>query len=368
MKIGIMLRHINEKGGVVIYTENLLRILFKIDIKNQYILIYKDKKFLGKFSGYPNVREMAIKTPTKLLWDQIAIPWIAMKEKLDIIFNPKLSVPLFARCKTVFVFHGAEQFAYPEIFRLYDRIYFTIAMPLFCKKADIIISPTEKGIKDIVYYLGINPSKIKAIHHGLNKQFINFDNSKLFLEGIRSKYNLPGKYILFVGGLTPLKNIGNVLRAFHRIKESLPDYKLVLIGFKRWKYEQDMELIKKLELENDVIFTGWVQDEDMPALYSLADLLIFPSLYEGFGIPLLEAMACGCPIITSNAGGLAEVAGEAAIFVNPHNVNDISNAMFNIIKDNNLRQGMIERGYKQVKNFRWEKCAREVLDIFEQIE
>lgn len=362
-----MLRHIDEKGGIGVYTNNLLRELFKIDKSNQYILLYKDTKSIGKFSGYPNVQEMAIKMPTKLLWDQIAVPWIVVTEKLDLIFNPKLSVPLFVRCKTVFVFHGAEQFAHPEIFRFYDRIYFTLTMPFFCKKASIIISTTEKGIKDIGYYLRVNTSKIKPIHHGLNKQFLNIDKSKSSLENIISKYNLPNKYILFVGGLTPLKNIGRLLQAFQKLKKRLPGYKLVIIGFKRWKYKKEIELIKTLELENDVIFAGWVQDEDMPALYGLADVLAFPSLYEGFGIPLLEAMACGCPIVTSNTGGLPEVAGEAAVFVNPYDVEDIANAMFNIINDNSLRQHLIGRGYKQVKKFSWEKCASEVLEVFERL-
>ena len=368
MKIGIMLRHIDEKGGVGVYTNSLLRELFTIDKSNQYLLMYKDSNSIGKFSGYSNVQEKIIKMPTKLLWDQIAVPWIAMKEKLDLIFNPKLSVPLMVRCKTVFVFHGAEQFAHPEIFRFYDRFYFTITMPMFFKKANIIISPTEKGIKDIGFYLGVESSKVRPIHHGLNKQFINYDSSESSLECIRSKYILPDKFILFVGGLTPLKNIGNVLRAFSKLKIRLSGYKLVLVGFKRWNYKKDMELIKKLGSEDDVFFTGWVHDEDMPAIYSLAGLLVFPSLYEGFGLPLLEAMACGCPIVTSNVGGLPEVSGGAAVLVNPHDVDDIANAMFNVINDSYLRQDLIEKGYKQVKNFSWEKCAKEIIEVFRELE
>ncbi len=187
------------------------------------------------------------------------------------------------------------------------------------------------------------------------------------LENIRSEYNLPEKIILFVGGITPLKNISNILHAFDKFRKKHMGYKLVLIGFRRWNFKNDIELINKLGLEDDVVLPGWVRDMDLPYIYCLADLLIFPSLYEGFGIPLIEAMSCGCPIVTSNAGGLPEIAGDAAVLVNPYDVDEISTAMCKVIDDSDLQKNLISNGYRQVKNFSWNKCAHEVLNEFNKL-
>lgn len=368
LKIGIMLRHIDEKGGISVYTDNLLHELFSIDNKNQYLLLHNGSKSIESYSKYPNVYMKKIKMPTKFLWDQIAIPWVTMKEKLDLVFNPKLSIPLMARSKKSFTFHGAEQFVHKNIFKFYDRIYFSIFMPLFIKKADMIISPTKKGIDDMESHFKVNKSKIKAIHHGLNSNFLNKENpSTLLLENIRSEYKLPEKIILFVGGITPLKNISNILYAFDKFRKKHIGYKLVLIGFRRWNFKNDIELINKLGLEDDVVLPGWVQDKDLPYIYCLADLFIFPSIYEGFGIPLIEAMSCGCPIVTSNAGGLPEIAGDAAVLVNPYDVDEISTAMCKVIDDSDLQKNLISNGYRQVKNFSWNKCAHEVLNEFNKM-
>ena len=362
MKIGVMLRNWGERGGIGVYTSNILKSLFKVDQHNHYILIFNSPRHLGVFSGLPNVTQTVIQAPNKLWWDQISVPRLVKKLGLDLIYNPKLSVPLFAKCRKVLVMHGAEQFAIPHAFKWHDRIYFTIANRLYCKTASAIITPTRTGAHDIVNYMGADRRKVHVIYDAYNERCRLLENGDK--EIVKKKYSLPDKFILHVGGLTPLKNIGNLLRAY-KITSSFTDHRLVFVGFRRWKSAQDLALIDELGLREKVVFPGYIPDEELPAFYNLADAFVFPSLYEGFGIPVLEAMACGCPVITSNTGCSPEVAGGAALLVNPYKPDEIAAAMRQVLTDEGLRRHLIEKGYQRIKDFSWEKSASETLALFE---
>ena len=364
MKIGVMLRHLGEPGGIGVYSENVLNALLSIDKKNCYVLCYCKADQLGKFSRFPNVTEKVIKGQYKIWWDHVSIPRFAKIENIDLIYNPKLSIPIFTQCKTVLVMHGAEQFVHPWAYRWHDRVYFSIANPIFCKRADAIIAMTHIGAKDIVKYMRADPGKVHVIHEAYNEKCRVLEKDQVLQ--VKEKYALPDKYILFVGGLHPIKNFGNLLKAFAEIKGDFP-HKLVVVGFKRWKFSKDFQLIDKLGLHDDVFFPGYVADEEIPAFYNLADVFVFPSLYEGFGIPVLEAMACGCPLVTSKTGCSPEVTGDAAILVDPYNSESISDAVKAILKDSNLRERLIEKGFRRAKEFSWEKCAKDTLQLFEYL-
>lgn len=364
MKIGIMLRHINELGGIVVYTKNLIENLLEIDKKNEYVFLYNTYSLMGTYSKYKNVKEVVINIPNKLLWDQIGVPKAVKSEKIDIIFNPKLSIPVFAPSKKVFTLVGLEQFTLPNIFKWYDRIYFCIMTPLFCRRANAIIVMTNTGKKDLIKYLNVNSNKIKVIYGSYHKRFEVKKNIENLLV-IKQKYNLPEKYIFFIGGITPLKNFSNIIKAFKIIKKKVP-VRLVVAGFKRWKYAKDIDLINKLNLQNDVINLGFIQDDDLPYLYNLAQCLIFPSLYEGFGIPILEAQACGCPVITSKTGCTPEVSGGAALLVDPYNCEEIAQAIYDILNNRDLREKLIANGLENVKNFSWSKTAEQTLQLFKK--
>lgn len=367
MKIGVMLRHINERGGIVVYTKNLIENLLAIDGSNQYVFIYGNDTSLGSYPGHPNVKEIIVRAPNKLIWDQYCVPKIIRQEGIDLIFNPKLSVPLFSPVNSILTMHGLEQFAVPHIFKKMDRIYFTMMMPFYCRRARAIISMTDTGKRDLVRYLNVRPGKIFVINESHNKRF-RIINDSAFLLDIRKKYNLPEKYALFVGGLTPLKNFSNILRAIKYLKEmSGVRIKLVSIGFKRWKYEKDLELISSLGLNDDVLLLGFIPDEEMPALYNSATCFVFPSLYEGFGIPVPESQACGCPVIVSNTGALPEVSGGAGLLINPNDYKDIANAIHRIFTDKGLRKELINKGLENAGRFSWERCARETLALFNKV-
>ena len=365
MKIGVMLRHLGEPGGIGVYTSNVLRALLSIDHQNEYVLLYDSPQHLGQFADYLNAVERVLPVRNKLWWDQVSVPHFAKREGVDIIFNPKLSIPLLTDRKTVLVMHGAEQFALPWAFKWYDRAYFTLANRLYCRKASAIISMTEIGKTDIAKYMGATPYKIHVVPEAYNEQchILRADETL----DVKERYSLPEKFILFLGGLNPIKNLGNVLRAYHMIHQTIP-HKLVVVGFRRWKFAQDLKLVRQLGLEDKVLFAGFVADEEIPVFYNLADAFVFPSLYEGFGIPVLEAMACGCPVIASRTGCSPEVVGDAALLVDPYNAAEIGRAIALVLGNHYVRQELIQKGLQRVKDFSWEKCARETLAVFQLAE
>lgn len=364
MKIGVMLRHTGEPGGIWVYTQHVLENLFEIDRRNQYLLIYDSNAHIGTFGRRDNVREVAVRAPSKLWWDQVSVPRLAKRESLDILYNPKLSVPLWTKSKTVLVMHGAEQFEIPQTFQWWDRLYFSVANKMYCKKASAIISMTHIGAGDIVRHMNADPAKITVIHEAYNKEcrvLTAEDTAR-----VKEKYQLPDRYVLFVGGFNPRKNIGNLLRAYSLVKNSF-SHDLVIVGFKRWKYAQDFELIDQLGLQDRVHRLGYVSDSDLVAIYNLADLFVFPSLYEGFGIPVLEAMACGCPVVSTTTGCTPEVAGDAAVLVNPYDHKEIAEAIGRVLSDDAIRRTLISKGLERIGNFGWSKCAEETLRLFESV-
>jgi glycosyltransferase involved in cell wall biosynthesis len=359
-----MLRNLGEQGGIVVYATNLLKNLFEIDSENEYLLIYRDAKDLGYFGDRPNLKEIVVSAPNKLWWDQISVPRVAKNEQLDLIFNPKLSIPLLTRRKTVWVMHGGAQFTVPHAFKLSDRIYFTIANRLYAKKASAIITMTHIGANDIVRCMGADPEKMNVIYEAYNERCRVMKKEET--NAVHKKYSLPEKYILFVGGLTPLKNFGNLLRAYKRVQNIIPHH-LVVIGWKRWKFSQDLRVMDELGLSDRVLFKGFVPDEEIPSFYNRAALFAFPSIYEGFGIPALEAMACGCPVIASKTGCSPEVVGDAAVLVDPQDPGMIAAAIRDAIEDSGLRRQLIDAGLKRAKKFSWRKCARQTLSVFDSL-
>jgi glycosyltransferase involved in cell wall biosynthesis len=362
MRIGFMLRNLREQGGIKVYTLNLLEELLALDCPHEFVFLYPDPGLLGTYAGRPRVRELVVRFPSKLGWDQVAVPWVARRLDLDVIVNPKLSVPVFTGRPSVFTLHGAEQFAVPEVFGSFDRIYTSIMMPLFCRRAAGIISTTRMGVDEIVRYVGADRRKLHPVHEAAHPRFGPLDPPAA--EVIRERYQLPDRFILFVGGLNPLKNFSNLLRAYKRLESELP-HALVVVGFLRWKYAEDVALIDELGLGERVIRPGFVPDEDLPGIYNLADCLAFPSLYEGFGIPILEAMACGCPVVTTKTGCSPEVAGDAALLVDPRNVEEIAEGIARVLRDRQLSQELVERGREQASRFSWKRAAEESLAVYE---
>lgn len=361
-----MLRHLHlEQGGVGTYTKQLIEALLNIDATNRYLFLYRDRQLVGTHARYRNVEEVVLKAPSDLLWDQVAVPRTAKKANVDLIFNPKLSVPILTRSKTAFIMHGAEWFVFPDNYSIAYRIYHQVFARLYTRRADAIITPSHDTARKLQNHLRISPGKLVSIHHGLTTHFRPVTNPAS-LERVRQNYGLPEQYILWVGQIYPMKNVPRILLAFAELRRRFP-HKLVIVGSQSWKAERELAPIRSHALESDVIFAGRVPDEDLAPIYSMASVLLAPSLYEGFGLCLLEAMACGCPVVTSCAGSCPEVVGDAAPLVDPCDVGSIVEAAAAVLNDPQLARMLVESGFRRAREFSWQQCARETLALFERV-
>jgi glycosyltransferase involved in cell wall biosynthesis len=370
MRIGVMLRAIDEKGGVGVYTRNIITELLRLDSKNEYSLFYRNSSNIGLFSGYSNVRERLVRGSSKAYWDQIAVPYACWRENVEILFHPKFTVPLFAPCKTVMVVHGADWLIpdQAQYYSYWDVRYMKTILPLYFKKASAVISVSQETTDNFNQLLELSPGKLNTIYFAPARHFKRVTD-RTTLESIRERYSLPDKFILTLTkpkGDTR-KNFGQILNAYslyHRVADD--PYKLV-VGGKDCHQLRDDYGIPVDGYGRDIYFPGWIDQADLPAVYSLADLYLYPSNLEAFPIPLTEAMACGTPILTSNVNGLKEIAGDAAILVDPSDSAAIAAGISQILSDPELRTSLSRSGLNRSSLFSWDTCAKETLSLLEKV-
>jgi len=361
-----MLRHYGQHGGgVLVYTKNILRELSRMESAHEYVLIYNNKDFIGTYSNDDNIREVSLSVPSKIMWDQFALPFLEKREKFDLIFNPKYSLPLFSECQTVFVCHGLDWYVMPWGSKWSDRISHKYLIPRYADKADKIIAVSETTKNHLIKFLNVKEEKIKRIYLGVDDIF--FDPvGEIRMSSARRRYHLPERYFLYVGQIYPPKNFGRLLRAYAAIGPEIGRY-LVVAGQHAWLCGNDIKLIESLGIEKWVIRVGWVGQDHLPALYCMADALLLPSLYESFAIPIIEAMSSGCPVLTSNCYGTREISGDAALLVSPECVESIAMGMRQIAMDEETRSALVEKGKERSKQFSWGKCVRETIHLFESL-
>ena len=360
MKIGVMLRAIDEKQGIGIYTRNLMDTLIPMDRQNSYVLFHRNPEFLGRYAQYGNVTERLVRAPGKALWDQVMIPLAAKREGVDVIFHTKFTVPLLTSCKTIMSIHGASWFVHPELYGGIDIAYIRVFMPLYCRKSAAILSNSELTTEDFIRILGVSREKIHTVRLGVHERFqVISDRGRL--EEARRKYNLPAKYILSVIKHDPRKNFANLIAAFRLCRKKMP-CKLVVIGSGCDKYRKEYALDSD-GAADDVLFLGWVDQENLPAIYNMAECLFFPSVYEEFGLPTCEAMACGCPVVVSKTGALPELSGNAGIHVDPFNPAEMAQALERMLGNRAFRDKYAARALARAKMFSWTRCAEETLAV-----
>jgi len=365
MKIGVMLRHFGQHGGgVVVYTQNLLRGLLEVGPKHEFVLMYKDRDFLGTFADRQNVKELLLPARSNFLWDQLAVYNAHRREKFDVIFNPKYSVPLLVSCPTVFVCHGLDWYVMPSGSKLADRISHRFLIPRYARKARHIVAVSDTARQHLTDFLDVDPLRTSIAYLGVEEQFLRpveqEENSK-----IHQKFDLPKRYFFYCGQIYPPKNFGRLVRAYAKIGPQA-GIGLVVAGTHTWLCEDEIALIDDLELNKWVRMLGWVGRDDLPALYAGAEALVLPSLYEACPSPILEAMAIGCPIVTANRYGTAELVGDAGILVDPENVDDIASGMQIAIEDDAHRCRIVENGRRRIREFTWDACARKTLSAIEE--
>jgi glycosyltransferase involved in cell wall biosynthesis len=267
-----------------------------------------------------------------------------------------------AHLKTVITIHDMAHIYYPEATEAQSLLYLTHELPAAAHKATRIIADSQATRDDIVKHLQIPAGKITVVHLGVDATFKPMHDQRE-LQRVRQHYSLPGRFVLFIGNIQPRKNLERLLRAYARIEGGRIPHHLVLAGGIGWKNAGLKALIEELGISERVHFPGYIAAEDLPTLYNCADLFLFPSLYEGFGLPVLEAMACGVPVVATNTSSLPEVAGDAALLVDPFSVEAITQAMLLVLENETVRAACIRKGLQQAAKFTWEDCAAKTLAV-----
>lgn len=390
MIIGIDIRVLarGARTGIEEYTEKLLSNMLGLDQNIKFKLFYNGYskvRLCGKWASFPNVELMEFRIPNRFLDASskfFKFPKIDhLLKGVDVMFSPHIFLSsLSKKCKSVVTFHDLSFEKYPEFYSK-SKLYWHFSMnpKLQAKKAVKIITVSQSTKSDLVNLYKINPVKIKVIYSGIEKTDIGNCEPKAHqpwaekLEignAIRKKYNLSEKYILYLGTLEPRKNIVGLIKAYELFRKktdtqyTISDIpKLVIAGSKGWLYDDIFDRIKSSKFKSDIILTGFIEEKDKDCIYKSAALFVYPSFYEGFGFPPLEAMRFGIPVITSNLSSLPEAVGDAAITVDPYDTDELSSAIKNILEDGKLRNILKEKGVQRIKKFSWQNCARETLNV-----
>ncbi len=346
----------NRVGSSEVCFELLVE-LAKIDNKNDYTIYLPTEPTPDMPLESANWQYKVL--PNKTLWTIFALSPAVRKQYLDVFFSPTHYGLLFAPCPEVISILDVSYKYFPELFKKKDLVQLALWGGYSVRHASKIVAISESSKNDIIKEYKVPPTKVAVVHLGIK----NARESKMTKKELFEKYSIEEPYILFVGTLQPRKNIVRLVEAFSRMDMNM---KLVIIGRRGWKFEEILEAPARFGVKEQVLFLEDVTDENLPEFYKNAELFVLPSLYEGFGLPILEAMKYGCPVATSNISSLPEAGGDAAIYFDPENVDDMAHAIEKVLSDKKLRGGMIKKGHDQVKKFSWEKSAREVLKVLEE--
>jgi len=366
MIIGIDARPLSypQLTGIGVYLNSLLQAIQELDQENQYYLISNGAIHFEVVN--PRWKKLEGRLPQRkigTLWMQVFVPRLASTLKLDLFWGPRHQLPLFMpkEIKTVLTVHDIVHLLFPRTMSLPNLVAERLLMQRSIRRADYVMADSQSTASGIQEHYQVRPTKIGVVYPG------GPTVSEQMHSPVSDDEKLPGKYFLFVGTLEPRKNLRAILGAFALLDTEREDVNLVVVGNIGWKNKDVMSLLKAHRYRSRIHFTGYVDAARLSFIYRNALCLLYPSLYEGFGFPILEAMTYGVPVITSNISSMPEVAGDAAMLVNPNDINELANAMNMILSNGNLRDLMVFKGYKRLKEFSWMRCAEEVLDIFKKV-
>jgi len=395
MIIGIDASRANqkEKTGTEWYSYYVIEGIKKIaDPNDQFILYTKEpaKGELGKLP--PNFVNKVLRWPPRFLWTQLRLSWEIFFHKPEILLIPAHTIPLIHAKKTITTLHDIGFEKFPELYStteigykstLWKKIISLLVRILTLGKysnteldyhrwsarfalnhAIKIITVSEFSKQEIINTFKAEPRKLTAIYSGYNNQRYKIINDKDKINQILKKHNIIRPFLLFIGRLEEKKNTARLVEAFGKFKQNNDNhFKLVLVGAPGYNYSEVEKKINQYNLNNDIVIPGWISGQDLPYIMNGTEIFVFPSLYEGFGIPILEAMACGTPVITSDITAMPEIADKAAFLVDPYNTDQIAQAIKLLVSDEQLRNELIARGLKRVKKFSWESCSKKTLAL-----
>jgi glycosyltransferase involved in cell wall biosynthesis len=367
VRIGIMLRHYDQHGGGVrVYTQRLLRAILDLRTEHEFVLFYRNSALIGTYGGEPGVVEVALPARSVLSWDQLAVPPAVDRYGIDVLFNPKYSIPLRAGCRTVWVCHGLDWYVMPWGSRLIDRMSHRFLVPRYARKADAIVAVSEVTRRHVMEYLSVPPERVATVYSGVDDVFrrpLTQDR----LDEIRRKHSLPPRFLLYAGAIYPPKNFTRLIQAYARVGPERGIPLVVAGGENRFLSEGELRQPEALGISDWVRWPGWIEQEELAGLYAMAEALLLPSIFESCGLPILEAMAAGTPVVTADRYGTKELAEGAAVLVNPESVDSIAAGIRRVLDDSTLRAELVGAGRVRSRDFTWRRCAQETLGVLERV-
>jgi len=300
----------------------------------------------------------------RIFLEQFFVPFILLYKSIDLIHSLHYSTPIFTfRTKRVVTIHDMTFFKFPKLHKRLKTIYFRLFIHMLPRVADKIISISESTYNDFVSLTGANSDNVTVIHSGvpdLNTQLFTDEN----YISLKRKFGIDGEYLLFIGTIEPRKNLHKLILAFDKFIQQKSGYQLVIAGPKGWHYKRIFKAVEELGLEGKIIFTGYISEEEKAILLKRAKIFVYPSIYEGFGLPVLEALSMGAATITSNISSMPEIAGDAAVLINPESLDEINSALNMLVEDQHMYQEIKRKAVSQAANFTWEKTAEKTIELY----
>jgi glycosyltransferase involved in cell wall biosynthesis len=362
---------VHRRAGLGRYAQELSAALLEVDAENEYLIFFNRPRSARVEPPLHSLRRLTVAWSNKpwrmsaLLAHFAGLSQDRLFPGVDLFHATDHLLPRFSRVRSVFTLHDLAFRLYPETHTALNRWFLNVMMPRFLQAADAVIAVSEHTKRDALRAYNLDEAKVRVIYEGVNPRFRPAPPEAVAV--IRRKYGLPERFILSVGTIEPRKNLETALAAYRALKEGGAAHKLVIVGKKGWLYRGFFRRLREEGLEGEVVFPGFVPDDDLPALYGGADLFLFPSLYEGFGLPPLEAMACGAPVVCSDVSSLPEVVGDAALLVPPLEVRAWAEALRRLLGDADLRADLRARGLARAREFSWARAARATVEVYQQV-
>jgi glycosyltransferase involved in cell wall biosynthesis len=364
VRIGIDARKLHD-FGIGTYIRNILHELAAIDATTEYVLFCQPDDVAIASSLGPNFRAVRDTSGHYSIAEQISIPFAVKRERLDLFHAPHYVLPALTPSRSVVTIHDCIHLMFPEY--LTHRLGHAYAHALLwtaAHKSDRIFTVSEQSKRDILKFFKVPPEKIVVTPNAIDERFKETPSEEHVVQ-TRERYQLSHAYLLYVGNIKPHKNLERLIEAFHLVREQgRPELELIIIGDEISKLQSLRRAVHKYQLHRYVRFLGFVPDKTLAVLYRLASVFVFPSLYEGFGLPPLEAMASGTPVVTSNVSSLPEVVGDAAILVDPYRAEAIADGILQVLRSTHLRDDLRRRGLERVKAYSWRRSAERVREVY----
>lgn len=366
MRIGIDARLVYyTQAGIGQYITRLVKALADVDQENEFILL-QSRKDRSVIVNQPNFRRASVWTPSHHRLEQWTLRLEISRLDMDLLHSPDFIPPFRRNCKSVITVHDLAFLLYPHFLTQESARYYS-QIDQAVRRTDHIIAVSEATKHDLVQRLGVPESKVSVIYEASARQYrqLPADEARRY---VSSKYDLNEDYIFFVSTIEPRKNVPGLLKAYRGLLDAYKlKVKLVLAGGQGWLSDEVLATVEKLNLSEQVRFLGRVPSADLPFLYNAARLLVHPSFYEGFGLPPLEAMACGTPVVVSNVSAMPEVVGDAGVMVDPNDISEMTVGMYRVLTDDQLRAEMIHKGLARAACFSWDKAAHQTLELYARV-